>query len=49
MAKKTKKKSAVSRAVRTVKKAATHTARSTRKAVKKMIPGRTAKKKSSRR
>ena len=35
--------------VRTVKKAATSTARSTRKVAKKMMPGRTAKKKSSRR
>ena len=49
MAKKAKKKSAVSQAVRTVKKAATHTARSTRKAVQKIMPGRKAKKKSSRR
>jgi predicted NodU family carbamoyl transferase len=40
MANKAKKKSAVSRAVRTVKKAATSTARSTRKVVKKMIPGK---------
>ena len=39
MAKKAKKKSAVSRAVRTVKKAAASTARSTRKVVKKMMPG----------
>ena len=44
MAKKAKKKSAVSRAIGTVKKAATSTARSTRKAVKKMMPGRKAKK-----
>ena len=49
MAKKAKKKSAVSRAVRTVKKAATSTAGSTRKVVKTMMPGRKAKKKSSRR
>jgi hypothetical protein len=49
MAKKAKKKSAVSKAVRTVKKAAASTARSTRKVAKKMMPGRTAKKRSSRR
>jgi hypothetical protein len=49
MAKKAKKKSAASRAVRTVKKGATSTARSTRKVVKKMMPGRKTKTKSSRR
>jgi hypothetical protein len=49
MAKKAKKKSAVSRAVRTVKKAAATAMRSTRKAVKKVMPGRKAKKRSSRR
>jgi hypothetical protein len=49
MAKKVKKKSTVSRAVQTAKKAATSAARSTRKAVKNIMPGRRAKKKSSRR
>ena len=49
MAKKVKKKSAVSRAAQTAKKAATSAARSTRNAAKTMMPGRKAKKKSSRR
>jgi hypothetical protein len=49
MAKKAKKKSAVSRAVRTVKKAVAAATRSTRKAVKKVMPGREAKKRSFRR
>jgi hypothetical protein len=49
MAKKVKKQSAVSRAAQTAKKAATSAARSTRKAVKNIMPGRRAKKKSSRR
>ena len=49
MAKKAKKKSTVSKAVRTVKKASASMARSTRKVAKMMMPGRTAKKKSSRR
>ena len=40
MAKKAKKRSAVAKAVRTVKKAATSTARSTRKVAKKMMPAR---------
>ena len=43
MVKKAKKKSPISRAVRKVKKAATSAARSTGKAVKKMMPGRKAK------
>ena len=50
MAKKAKKRSAVSRAVRTVKKAASSAARSTQKAVKKMMPGtKRRKNKSARR
>ena len=49
MAKKAKTKSTVSRAVQTAKKAATAAARSTRKAVKNIMPGRKAKRKSSRR
>ena len=49
MAKKAKKKSTVSRAVQTAKKAATSAARSTRIVVKNIMPGRKTKKKSSRR
>jgi hypothetical protein len=50
MAKKVKKKSAVSRAVRTVTKTVRSAALSTRKAVKKIMPGKKrARKKSSRR
>jgi hypothetical protein len=48
MAKRAKKKSVVSRAVRTVKKAATSAAKTTKRAAKKMIPGKKAKRKSSR-
>jgi hypothetical protein len=39
MVKKAKKRSAVSRVVRTVEKAASSAARSTRRAAKKMMPG----------
>jgi hypothetical protein len=49
MAKKAKKKSAVSRAVRTVKKAALSATKTTARAVKKIMPGKKkAKKKPSR-
>ena len=47
MAKRAKKKSVVSRSVRTVKKAAKSAAKTTKRAVKKMMPGR-PKKESSR-
>ena len=47
MAKRAKKKSVVSRSVRTVKKAAKSAAKTSKRAVKKMMPGK-ANKKSSR-
>ena len=43
MAKRAKKKSVVSRAVRTVKKAAKSAAKTTKRAAKKMMPGKKAK------
>jgi len=48
MAKRAKKKSVVSRAVRTVKKAAKSAAKTTKRAAKKMMHGKKAKRKSSR-
>ena len=48
MAKRAKKKSVVSRAVRTVKKAAKSAAKTTKHAAQKMMPGKKAKRKSSR-
>ena len=48
MAKRAKKKSVVSRSVRKVKKAAKSAAKTTKRAAKKMMPGKKAKRKSSR-